>query len=567
MYILGISGQAHDAAAALLKNGRLVAAAEEERFTRIKHIGIDQAGGLPFKAINFCLKEAGITPADINHIGYFLKPELLFKKFALFRLKKFFKDPKASLYYGVGYIGDARLIFKTLKLLKKTFPNSQVHKIYHHEAHAASTFFPSPFEKAAIMVIDGYGEWTATSLGIGKENKIRLIHEIKFPHSLGILYSMVTHYLGFENNSDEYKVMGLASYGKPEFKKEFDDIIKLKDNGLYKINEKYFNPGMRGPNYLSQKFMDIFGSPRKKNDPITDKHKNIAASLQRKLEEVIFHMADFFHKETGIENLCLAGGVALNCTMNGKLWARGPFKNIFIQPAAGDPGTAIGCALYINHQILNNPRSFIMEHAYCGPEFSNDEIKKILDITKQKYEYLKNDELIKEVANLITKGKIIGWFQGKMEWGPRALGNRSILADPTIPSMKDEINYYVKHREEFRPFAPCTTEEDASKYFYIKDPSPFMLFTAPVKEEYRDRLPAITHIDGTARVQTVTQKSNPQLYYLLKEFEKIKGIPVLLNTSFNVAGEPIVCSPQDALRCFISCGIDILVIGNFIITK
>jgi carbamoyltransferase len=567
MYILGISGQAHDAAAALFKDGQLIAAAEEERFTRIKFIGIDRAGGLPFRAIDYCLKEAGITNENIDHIGYFLKPGLLIGRFFLFRIKKLLHDPKASLYYGLGYIGDARLIFKTLKLLKTNFPNAEVHKIYHHNAHAASSFFASPFKESAILTIDGYGELTATSLGYGKENKIHLAQEVKFPHSLGVLYSMITNYLGFDNNADEYKVMGLASYGKPEFKEIFEDIVKTTNDGLYKINQKYFNSGMRGPNYLSNKFIEKFGAPRKKSCPITEKHKNIAASLQRRVEDVVFHMANHLYKKTKSENLCLSGGVALNCTMNGKLLGKGLFKNIFIQPAAGDPGTAMGCALYIYHQILNNPRSFVMEHAYYGPGFSNEEIKKVLDITKQKYKQLNDSELIKKTAQLLANGKIIGWFQGRMEWGPRALGNRSILADPTKADMRNLINHYVKHREEFRPFAPVATEEDVKKYFDIPGPSPFMLFTRPVKEEYKQKLPAITHIDGTARVQTVEKESNPRIYKLLKEFEKIKGVPILLNTSFNVAGEPIVCNPRDALRTFISCGIDTLVIGNYIVSK
>jgi carbamoyltransferase len=567
MYILGIAGQAHDAAAALIKDGKLIAAAEEERFSRIKHVGIDRVGGFPYKAIEYCLKTAGINPIDINYVSYFLQPNLLFRKFATFRLRRFFHDPLASLYYGVGLIGDLRSYYKTLKLVHSYFPNAVIYEVYHHLGHAASAFFVSPFEKAAILVIDGYGEWTATSLGYGEGNKIELKKEIGFPHSLGLLYGMVTQYLGFEHNSDEYKVMGLASYGQPKFADVFSDIIRFKKNGLYEINLSYFNQGFRGPNYLSNKFFRALGPPRKKDEPITSHHKDIAASLQRRLEEMVFHIAERLHELTNQENLCLAGGVALNCTLNGKLWREGPFKNIYIQPAASDPGIAIGGTYYIYNHLLNNKRDFQMNHAYWGPEYSNKEIQKTLDITKQKYIELKDEKLLKKTAELLSKGKIVGWFQGRMEWGPRALGNRSILADPTRADMKDLINHYVKHREEFRPFAPSIIEEGVGKYFNIPGASPFMLFSSPVYEKMRPKIPSVTHIDGTARVQTVSKTTNERFYNLHKEFAKLRGVPILLNTSFNVAGEPIVCSPIDALRCFNGCGLDVLVIGNFIIIK
>lgn len=567
MHIVGISGQGHDAAAALIKDGELVAAAEEERFLRIKHIGMGHADGLPYRAIEYCLREAGISPADVDYAAYFLQPKLLFRKFVSFRLKRMLQDPKASFYYGAGLIGDLRSMYKSVRLLRAYFPKAEIHEIYHHHAHAASTFFLSPFEKAAILVIDGFGEWTSTSLGYGNGTMLKLIEEVPFPHSLGLLYGMLTQYLGFEHNRDEYKVMGLASYGEPVFAPIFADIIRFKQNGLYEINLDYFNPGFRGPNYLSDKFLNIFGPHQKKGEAITSHHINIAASLQQRVEQAVFHLADHLHSMTGENNLCMAGGVALNCTMNGKLWRHGPFKQIFVQPAAGDPGTSIGGALYIWHQRLGFSRKGMMHHAFYGPKYSDNEIKSALDLAKQHYAYLEEPELLRHTARLLADGKIIGWFQGRMEWGPRALGNRSILADPTRADMKDLINVYVKHREEFRPFAPSVIEEVASDYFDIPGPSPFMLFACPVREHVRSKIPAVTHVDGTARVLTVSWKDNQRFYNLHLEFAKLKGVPVLLNTSFNVMGEPIVCSPSDALRCFAACGIDALVIGNFVIEK
>lgn len=567
MYILGIAGQGHDAAAALIKDGLLIAAAEEERFTRIKHIGIDKAGGLPYKSISFCLQAAGIQPKQVDYVVYYHNKILKFTRFLVFRMKRIFRDPLATVYYGLGDAASFRSMVKTSTLIKKEFPSSDYHEVYHHLSHAASSFFLSPFNKAALLVIDASGELTATSMGYGEENRIQLIREVSFPHSLGMLYGSVTHYLGFEPNSDEYKVMGLAAFGKPRFYEEFTDIVRMKDDGSYEINLEYFSPGFRGPNYLGEKFIRAFGPPRRKEEPVTQHHADIAASLQKCLEETVFHLANHLYELTGQENLCLAGGVALNCSMNGKLKERTPFKHIFIQPAAGDPGTAIGAAYYLYHQILDNKRNYQMKDAYYGPEYSNEDIKKVLDMAKQDYVYLEEPELLRRTAELLAEGKIVGWFQGRMEWGPRALGNRSILADPTRPNMKDLLNYYVKHREEFRPFAPSVVEERAEGYFEITEPSPFMLFAYKVKEEVKDKIPAVTHVDGTARVQTVSRNINPRFYDLLLEFERLKGIPILLNTSFNVMGEPIVCDPKDALRCYAASGMDALVMGNFILQK
>lgn len=567
MYILGIAGQGHDAGVALIKDGTLLAAVEEERFARIKHIGIDAAGGLPYKSIAYCLQTAGINAAQIDHVAYFYIPRLEFTRFLAFRAKRFLKDPVAALYYGFGQVVRFRSAMKTIRLIKQEFPQAQSHQIYHHLAHAASAFFLSPFDKAALLVIDGFGELTATSLGCGEGTRIRLLREDYFPHSLGLLYGLVTDYLGFESNSDEYKVMGLASYGKPSFQKQFADLVTLHKEGVYKLNIDYFNPGFRGPNYLGTKFYHTFGPARRKGETIGDHHADIAASLQQRLEETVFHVANHLYQVTGLENLCFAGGVALNCSMNGKLKDRTPFQRIFIQPAANDPGTAIGAASYVQHHLLGHARNGAMTHAYYGPAYSDEEIKKALDLAKQQYRRLEEAELLGYTAGLLADGKIVGWFQGRMEWGPRALGNRSILADPTRPDMKDVINYYVKHREEFRPFAPSVIEERAQDYFALGDMSPFMLFACAVKEEARARLPAVTHVNGTARVQTVARDTNPRFYQLLVEFEKLRGVPVLLNTSFNIMGEPIVCTPRDALRCFAACGMDALVIGNFVLEK
>lgn len=557
----------HDAGVALIKDGTLVAAAEEERFSRIKHMGINAAGGLPYKSINYCLQAAGITAEQVDHVAYFLMPNLWFTRCLGFRIKRLFRDPAATLYYGLGLTSSFRSIKKTISLITKEFSKAKYHEVYHHFAHAGSSFFVSPFDRAAVLTVDGLGELISTSMGYAEGTKIRLLREQFFPHSLGILYSLVTDYLGFEPNSDEYKVMGLAAYGQPSFYKEFSDIVHPTSDGMFKINFAYFNPGFRGPNYFGEKFYRTFGSARQRAEPLSDHHADIAASLQKCLEETVFHIANRLYDLTGVEQLCLAGGVALNCSMNGKLRERTPFKQIFIQPAANDPGTAIGAAYYVYHQLLGYKRNFQMVHAYYGPEYSDEQIKQALDLAKQHYVRLDEPELLGYTAKCLAEGKIVGWFQGRMEWGPRALGNRSILADPTRPNMKDLINHYVKHREEFRPFAPTVVEERAKEYFQMNDPSPFMLFACKVRDEAKEKIPAVTHVDGTARVQTVTRDTNPRFYNLHIEFEQLRGVPILLNTSFNIMGEPMVCSPRDALRCFAACGLDVLVIGNFVLEK
>jgi carbamoyltransferase len=565
--ILGIAGQGHDAAAALVCDGRLVAAAEEERFMRIKHVGIDRAGGLPMRAIEYCLRAAGITADQITHVAYYQNIGAKFGRFLGFRLKRAWRDPAASAYYSCGLLADLRSMLKTRELIRRRFVRARYYEVAHHMAHAASAFLVSPFDSAALMVIDASGELTATSLGVGLGKRMEIFREFGFPHSLGMVYGSVTHYLGFDPNSDEYKVMGLAAYGRPRYENEFADFLRLETDGGYSVNLSYFNLGFRGPDYLSEKFYRVFGPRRAPNDPIEDRHADIAASLQKRLEDVVWHLAKYLAERTGEENLCFAGGVALNCSMNGQLYERTPFRRVFIQPAAGDAGTAVGGAFYVYHQILGHERSWVMRDAYLGPEFGDDDIEKVLRIAKLRYARLERSYLLQRTAALLAEGKIIGWFQGRMEWGPRALGNRSILADPTRPDMRDLINTYVKHREEFRPFAPSVVEERAVDFFEIDGPSPFMLFACRVREAARSRIPSVVHVNGTARVQTVSRATNPLYYDLHLEFEKHSGVPILLNTSFNVMGEPIVCTPRDAIRCYAACGLDALVIGPYLVLK
>ena len=562
MYILGIGGYTLDAAASLVKDGELIAVVEEERFTRRKH-----ESGMPYKAINYCLKKANITLKDIDHIGFSYKPRLRILKRIPYRLLKIPIAP----FYSIGYIVDE--IYSTGKYLSelkqlKQKSEARIHFVEHHLAHAASAFFVSPFEEAAILTVDYMGEWTSTLMGKGAGNRIEKIKEIKFPHSLGILYAAVTKYLGFRHGNDEYKVMGLASYGKPEYIDVFKDMVKLLPDGEYRMNSDYFTYWSKAGSregFMSKKFIDACGPIRIKGQEIEERHMNIAASLQKILEDTILHIADYLHKKTGIKNLCVAGGVGLNCSMNYRLLQDSPFETVFVQPAAHDAGTSLGSAYYIYNTILDKNRNFTLDHAYWGPEFSNEEIKADLDLDKLKYTH--HQDIAKKCAELINDGKVIGWFQGRAEWGPRALGNRSILANATRDDMQDIVNKYVKHREDFRPFAPAVLKESAKDYFDFDQESPFMLFICNVKQEKRKLIPAVTHTDGTARIQTVDRRHNKLFFDVIKEFGEISGIPIVLNTSFNVAGEPIVTTPREAIRCFFSTGIDCLIMGNYLLEK
>jgi carbamoyltransferase len=586
MYILGISAFYHDSAACLIKDGDIVAAAQEERFTRKKH-----DHNFPVKAINYCLTSQNLKPNDLALVAFYDKPFLKFERILETYLA----------YAPVGFTSfiKAMPLWIKEKLWMKEYIKSQIGytgKVIfpeHHESHAASAFFPSPFNEAAILTMDGVGEWTTTSCGAGAGNKIDLFSEIKFPHSLGLLYSAFTYYAGFKVNSGEYKVMGLAPYGDPKYVPLiFDHLIDLKEDGSFRMNMDYFNY-CAGLTMTNSKFHDLFGGPpRIPESNLTQKEMDIARSIQDVTEEIVFRLGKHIHKETGSKNLCLAGGVALNCVANGKLLKQGPFENIWIQPAAGDAGGALGAALVGWYNYFGNPRTAdnvndSQKGSYLGPEFSNDEILYFLNDEEIPYQKFSDDELTSKVSDLIASEKIIGWFSGRMEFGPRALGSRSIIGDARSPKMQALMNIKIKFREGFRPFAPSVLEENVSDYFDLSSPSPYMLLVADVKKErqkkmtdedeklfgilklniLRSDIPAVTHIDYSARIQTVNKKTNPLYHKLISDFNHKYGYAVIVNTSFNVRGEPIVCTPADAYLCFMRTNIDYLVLGNYLLSK
>jgi carbamoyltransferase len=571
MNIIGIGGYSHDSAACLLRDGDIVAAAMEERFTRRKH-----QNGIPHKAIQYCLDQGGINRDDVAHITAYMKPLYRLARRLPYRIHTALRSPRyAAIYTLYELVHNFEYYRGTRGLLGK---NTQLHFMNHHQAHVAGSFFCSPFEEAAALSIDYIGEWASTYAAHAHGTSIDRLFECHYPQSLGVLYSALTDYLGFIRANDEYKVMGLASFGDPaRFRAEFERMVRLTPNGGFSIDLRYFQyhylPGsLKG--YVSPLFIKTFGPSRSKTDPIEQIHKDIAAALQERLELAVFHILRHLHTICPANNcLCLAGGVALNSVLNGKILHETPYEELYIQPAAGDDGIAIGGALYCHHALLGNARSKSHEltHALLGPSYTDDDILRLLE--EAKVPYRKLDDPAKTAAQLIANGKIVGWFSGRMEFGPRALGARSILADATNPEMQDIVNHFVKHREDFRPFAPAVPEEDAARYFDIfgkpnaNSAARFMLMVVPVRKQYRDKLPAVTHIDGSARLQTVRQQDNPHYYAILREFEKIKGIPVVLNTSFNVRGEPIVCSPDDALRCYSSTGIDALILENYLVVK
>jgi carbamoyltransferase len=561
MNVLGISAFYHDSAACLIQDGRIVACAQEERFTRNKH-----DFSFPINAINYCLKEGKIAAQDLDFVGFYEKPFLKFERILYSYLANFpfsYKAfSKALPFWLKEKIWIPHHIKRTLGYDK------DVLMIEHHLSHAASSFLVSPFQEAAILTIDGVGEWAVATYGIGRQNQIELLKEQRFPHSLGLLYNAFTYYLGFEVNSDEYKVMGLAPYGKPTYVDLiFKELVGLKEDGSFQLNMKYF-PYDHALSMINQKFFSLFQLfPRLPSEPIEQKHMDIAASVQKATEEIMLKMARHLHRESSSPNLCLAGGVALNCVANGRILRESGFRKLFIQPASGDAGGAVGVAAYVYCTLLNNPRNFVWEHAFWGPEFSDPEIEQFLKERNLPYQKASQAKLIASAARLLTQGKVIGWFQGRMEFGPRALGNRSILADPRNPEMKDIVNKKIKFREEFRPFAPAILEERVSDYFEIDCPSPYMLLVAQVRPEKKGKIPAVTHVEGSARIQTVNQTQSSLFYSVLQEFERLTGCPVLLNTSFNLKGEPIVCTPQDAYFTFIRSGLDYLIMGSFILDK
>ena len=559
MNILGISAFYHDAAACLLRDGEIVAAASEERFTRKKH-----DPDFPIHAIRSCLEQGRIRADDLDYVGFYEKPFIKFKRILFTHLACFPWSLKPFLKAIPSWLQE-KLIIPSL-IRDKLGYEGEVLMIEHHLSHAASSYLLSPFRESAILTVDGVGEWSTATYGRGEGNAIRLFREIRFPHSLGLLYSAFTYYLGFTVNSAEYKVMGLAPYGEPRYLDQVRRLIEVRPDGSFHLDMRYFNY-LVGLTMTNSKFDDLFGGPpRSPEAPLDQRHKDIAASVQRVTEEVMLQMARHLGRETGSPNLCLAGGVALNCVANGKILREGPFEHLFIQPAAGDAGGAIGVASYIHHTLLKNERSFVMRHAFTGPAYSDEEIRAFLDVNEIPYVALSREELLRRVARLVADQQVIGWFQGRMEFGPRALGNRSILADARNPENRDRVNLKIKFRESFRPFAPAVLRERCEEFFELKEESPFMLLVAQVLPDRRV-IPSVTHVDGSARVQTVDRETNPLFYDLVAEFDRLTGVPVLINTSFNVRGEPIVCSPSDAYRCFVQTGMDVLVMGSFLLDK
>lgn len=559
MNILGVSCFYHDSSAALLQDGKITAAAQEERWTRKKH-----DISFPENAIRYCLEQAGITIKQVDAVGFYEKPILKFERLLSSHLETFPKSYKVFVQALPSWITEKLRIPNILR--KKFHYEGNVFFVDHHTAHAASAFHASPFDEAAIFTADGVGEWTTTTLGYGKGTEVTPFKELHFPHSLGLLYSSVTAHLGFKVNNDEYKVMGLAPYGKPTYYDEFRKIIDVKEDGSYCLDMKYFTFHY-GTRMLSRKFEEKFGPVRGKEGPVEERHKDIASSLQKVVEEVVFAAANHLHGLTKTKNLCLAGGVALNSVANGKLTRMTPFKKVYVPPAPSDPGAAVGAATVVYHMLLGKPRASVMDRADLGPGFSHSQIKEFLDSHGVVYKELSEKELIKVVAKLIWENNVVGWFQGRMEFGERALGNRSILANPCNPEMKDILNLKVKHREQFRPFAPVVAAEDANKYFDVDIEVPFMSFVYPVKEGKRKMLPAITHVDGSGRLQTIRKEANPRYYGVIKEFEKLSKVPILVNTSFNIRGEPIVMTPDHAYRCFTGTGIDYLAMDTFLIKR
>ena len=591
--ILGISAFYHDSAAALIIDGKVVAAAQEERFTRTKH-----DSSYPFNAVEFVLKYSNLKLSQVDHIVFYEKPFLKFERlletYVAFAPRGFKSFCKSMPIWLKDKLFQKKILLDELKKHDENFSDEK--KLYfseHHLSHAASAFYPSPFEEAIVLTADGVGEWATTTVAIGKGNKFKILKEIHFPHSLGLLYSAFTYYIGFKVNSGEYKLMGLAPYGEPKYKSLIlDKLLDIKDDGTFMLNQEYFNYST-GLTMTNTKFDNLFGQkPRdSRQEQITQFHMDIASSIQSVTEDIMIKLTRSLKNEYNISNLCLAGGVALNCVANGKIKNENIFKNLWIQPAAGDAGGALGAALALWHIEQNQIRKINlkddMKGSYLGPEYLQSEIESQLNELGAKYKVLKEEEVIKNTVNDLTKGKAVGWFQGRMEFGPRALGARSILADARSSSMQKKLNLKVKYRESFRPFAPSVLREDVSEWFHLNSDSPYMLLVSNVEEKKciemdsnqkklfginqlnvkRSEIPAVTHVDYSARIQTVHQETNPKYYNLLLHFKKGTGCPVIVNTSFNVRGEPIVNTPEDAFNCFMGTELDALAIGNCYLEK
>jgi carbamoyltransferase len=574
MRILGINTYHGDASAVLLVEGILKAAAEEERFTRIKH-----DTSFPRNANRYCLEEAGVAPEDLGHIALSRNPLAKLRKRIAFAV-----GSRAGRRMAPSRTANIRRILRAKATLAEGLEiperriRARIHFVEHHLAHLASSFYVSPFDRAAVLSLDGFGDMVSAMWGVGEGSRLRILGEVAFPHSLGVYYTALTQYLGFPNYGDEYKVMGLSSYGQPAYLDEMKRMVR--SNGLgYDLDLDYFRhhrdgasmtwaggPPELGPLW-GRGMVDRLGPPRTDRDePLEDRHRDIACSMQRRLEEVVLEMLRKLHARTGADALCLAGGVALNCVVNGMIFEQTPFTDLFIQPAANDAGTSLGAAYYVYHHKLGHPRSFVMDHAYLGPEFSPNRCRRALEDAGVTYRVLPREQVIASTADALASGGIVGWYQGRMEFGPRALGNRSILADPRRPEMKDVLNARIKHREPFRPFAPSILEEATGEYFEQDYPSPYMLLTYRVRPEKREVIPAPTHVDGTGRLQTVRQDQNPIYYDLIKAFEARTGVPVLLNTSFN-ENEPICCTPEEAVDTFVRTRMDVLVLGDLYAEK
>jgi carbamoyltransferase len=559
VYLLGLTCNIHESSAALVKDGQLIAAAEEERFTRTKH-----DSRFPVHAIAYCLREAGISMRDVSYAGFYWQPwKGLLKR--LWWLVRYFPASLQTFKGGKHWRGSVGTLVSHLAVPFKLWRGGFRGKFYfvdHHLAHAASAFLVSPYQSAAVLTVDLCGEDCTTLLARGTGKRIRPVRRFYLPNSLGVFYAALTQFLGYQANVDEYKVMGLAAYGRPRHAGTLGRIVRF-ENGRLENDNSWFAFHTGGANCYSQNFVEAFGPPCPDERHVErDIYKDLAASGQNVTEDLILRMAAWCRKETGEEHLCMAGGVALNSVANGRLRDQNIFSGIWVQPAASDAGCSLGIPFYIWNDLLGHPRTYAMEHAYWGPEYSDSQMEEAL--RSHRLAFRRVEDVERETARLLSQGQVIGWYQGRMEWGPRALGNRSILADPRRAEMKDVINSKVKFREPYRPFAPSVLEEDVAEYFHFSGASPFMTFVCRVRDDRREKLPAVTHVDGTARIQTVSRAHNARYWGLLNEFKALTGVPVLLNTSFNVKGEPIVCTPDDAVRCFLKTDIDCLVMGDIV---
>ncbi len=578
MHILGINAYHGNASAALVSDGRLVAAVEEERFNRVKY-----AAGFPAAAIRYCLETAGISLAEVDHVAVPRNPwaRLGTKLFYALKMPSFARERAKVL---ARFVGIPEALAQAFDAAPKKI-RAKFHRVEHHQAHLASTFFVSPFDQAALLSADGLGDFASTMWGTGRGNRMSIAGSIAFPHSLGMYYTGVSQYLGFRKFGDEYKVMGLAAYGEPAYLEEFRQIVRTNGGIGFRLGLDYFQHHRTGPEMtwsdagktpelglmFSGYMAKRLGPARDPASPVEKPQRDAAASLQARLEEVLFGMLRTLHARTGLNAVCLAGGVAFNCVANGKIFAETPFEQIFVQPAAGDAGLAVGAAYFVHHQVLGQPRSFVMDNAYWGPGYSPEKVRSAVAASRLREEgmeiaELPEEQIAKEAAKEIAAGKILGWFQGRAEWGPRALGNRSIVADPRRAGMKEILNARIKHREMFRPFAPSILAEATADFFERSNPSPFMTQAYSVRPEKRAAIPAPTHVDGTGRLQTVTREANPRYWRLIREFGDLTGVPVVLNTSFN-DNEPIVCRPEEAIECFLRTKMDALVLGDILVRK